>query len=69
MKKPPKRPVEGGPPPQLLSTRQAAKMLNVSARTILRMGGDGTIPPPIRVGPHFLRWRLADILALIERGK
>ncbi len=67
MKTPKKRPVEGGEPPRLITTSQAARMLAVSPRTILRMGEDGTIPPPIRIGPHFLRWRLSDIENLIDR--
>lgn len=56
-------------PPLLLSTRQAARLLSVSPRTILRMGEDGTIPPPIRVGPHFLRWRRDELEAFIDRRK
>ncbi len=61
-------PAEGGPP-RLITTSAAAKLLSVSTRTVLRMGEDGTIPPPVRLGPHFLRWRLSDILALIDRQK
>ena len=52
-------------PPRLISTREAARMLGVSTRTMLRMGADGTIPPPVRMGTNLLRWRLADLLAFI----
>lgn len=56
-------------PPRLISTSAAAKMLAVSARTILRMGADGTLPPPIRMGTNLLRWRISDIEAFIDRRK
>jgi predicted DNA-binding transcriptional regulator AlpA len=54
--------------PRLLTTRDAAKMLSVSPGTLLKMGNDGTLPPPLRMGRNLVRWRLRDLRRFIGRG-
>ena len=49
---------------RLLSVRQLAGLLGVSARTIDNMLERGDLPAPRMVGAH-RRWRLADVRALI----
>ena len=44
-----------------------AKMLDVSARTILRLRDSGRMPQPVKIG-KCIRWRLADVTAWIEDG-
>lgn len=41
----------------LIDSRQAAKLLNVSPRTLWRMHNDGEMPQPIRIG-RAVRWSL-----------
>jgi excisionase family DNA binding protein len=54
---------------QLLGTREAAKLLSVTPGTLLKLGADGTIPAPVRLGRNLVRWRLRDILAVVKRGE
>lgn len=62
-----KKPRPDAPPAKLLTTSDAASMLGMSTRTLLRMGRDGRIAPPIPIGNHAVRWRLSDIEAFIAQ--
>lgn len=54
--------MEGG---TLVCAETAARMLEVSVRTIQRMVSRGELPQPIKVG-RLSRWPKADLLAWIE---
>lgn len=47
-------------PPSLLTTKDLARLLQVSTRTLRRWQRGGHVPPPLRIGGS-LRWRAADI--------
>jgi excisionase family DNA binding protein len=51
------------PPPDLrvLTTADVARLLGISPRTVRRWAADGTLPPPVRKGCRYTRWRLADV--------
>ena len=55
--------------PKLLRTCDAAKMLAVSPGTLLKMGADGTLPKPLRMGRNLVRWRVRDLVAFIRRDR
>jgi excisionase family DNA binding protein len=61
----------GEKPPEdkglLIDTRQAAKLLRVSERTLLNMGKRGELPPPIRIG-RAVRWSLAALQKWVDAG-
>jgi len=52
----------------LLDADTAAKLLNVSPRTLRKLQASEAIPAPVRIGKRIVRWRLAEILAWIESG-
>jgi hypothetical protein len=55
---------------QLLRTVDAARILNVSVRTMHNWRWKGCGPRFLRVGRHLIRYRLADLHAfLVEGGK
>jgi excisionase family DNA binding protein len=51
----------------LIDSRQAAKLLNVSPRTLWRMQNDGEMPQPIRIG-RAVRWSLEALKQWIADG-
>jgi predicted DNA-binding transcriptional regulator AlpA len=51
----------------LLREREVAEMLAVNGRAVRRMRERGQLPRVI-IGQHTVRYRLADVEALIERG-
>jgi excisionase family DNA binding protein len=51
----------------LISPKQAAKLLNVSARTLWRMYHGGEMPQPIRIG-RAVRWRLDALKKWVDAG-
>jgi excisionase family DNA binding protein len=51
----------------LIDTKQAAKLLKVSERTLMRMHTAGEIPPPIRIG-RAVRWNLETLKKWVEEG-
>ncbi len=51
----------------LIDSRQAAKLLNVSPRTLWRMHNDGEMPQPIRIG-RAVRWSLEALKKWIADG-
>lgn len=54
--------------PILLTARQAAKLLNISERTLYARTADGSIPV-VRIGNRGIRYDPADLVAWIERAK
>ncbi len=50
-----------------LDTKQLAALLGVHPRTVVRLVQRGELPPPIRLGPRILRWRVTDIERAIEQ--
>jgi excisionase family DNA binding protein len=51
----------------LIDSKQAAKLLKVSERTLWRMHHDGEMPPPIRIG-RAVRWSLETLRKWVEEG-
>lgn len=51
----------------LIDSKQAAKILKVSERTLMRMHTAGEIPPPIRIG-RAVRWSLETLKKWVEEG-
>lgn len=49
----------------LVGTREAAKLLNVSGRTLWRMYNSGEMPKPIRIG-RAIRWGYAELQAWVD---
>jgi excisionase family DNA binding protein len=54
--------------PMLLTARQAAKLLNISERTLYARTADGSITV-VRIGNRGIRYDPADLVAWIERAK
>lgn len=54
-------------PRLLLDSRQAAKMLKVSSRTLWKMQNSGEMPPPIRMG-RSVRWNLGVLKKWVDEG-
>lgn len=52
---------------QLIDSRQAAKLLKVSARTVYRMEKEGEMPPAIRIGSA-VRWSQDELAKWVEAG-
>ena len=46
---------------RLLTVRELASTLAVSVRSVWRMSATGQLPPPLRLGPKTVCWRLADV--------
>lgn len=56
-----------GPVDELDSRADLCRRLGISRSTSYRYERTGYLPRPIRLGPGVLRWRRADIDALIAR--
>ena len=54
--------------PLLLTARQAAKLLNISERTLYARTADGSIAV-VRIGNRGIRYDPADLRRWIERAK
>ncbi len=54
--------------PILLTARQAARLLNISERTLYARTADGSISV-VRIGNRGIRYDPADLRAWIERAK
>jgi len=57
---------------RLLNVGQVSELLGVSVRTIWRLSalaeiGRSSFPPPLRLSPRCVRWRLADVRQYIEQ--
>ena len=46
--------------------KEIAATLGVSTRTIHRWYKTGSFPPPIRLGPNAVGWRVGDVEAWVE---
>jgi excisionase family DNA binding protein len=53
-------------PNALIGSKELARLLGVSLRTLDTLHKKGSLPPDIRIG-HQRRWRVADIEAWIEK--
>lgn len=51
--------------PQLLTTKQAAKLVNVGERTLWRWSRSGIAPAPVKIGGA-IRYRRDDLLEWIQ---
>jgi excisionase family DNA binding protein len=62
----------GQKPPEdkglLIDTRQAAKLLKISARTIFQMEKDGRMPAAIRIGDRAVRWSYMELQEWVNAG-
>ena len=50
----------------LIDTKVAAKLLNISPRTLYRLQCEKAVPEPIRLAGNIIRWRLAELLAWVD---
>lgn len=61
----------GEDPPEdealLLNSREVAKLLTVSDRTVYAMQKSGEMPKPVRIG-RAVRWGRAEIMAWVDEG-
>ena len=57
--------VDGGP--ILITAEEAARMMNISTRTLWRLLSARRFPQPVRFGGN-TRWRVAEVLRWIEDG-
>lgn len=53
---------------QLLTRQQVESILAISCATLYRGVHDGIYPRPIRIGRRAVRWRISDLLPLIQNG-
>ena len=53
--------------PRFLTSPDAAKLLNISVRAMLRLAEHGKMPQPIRLG-HSVRWSVEELKAWMEAG-
>ncbi len=51
----------------LLSTKELARFLSVSVRTIHRLRSAGKLPRPLRIGES-VRWRRDEIMVWLAEG-
>jgi excisionase family DNA binding protein len=51
---------------ELLSSRQVAKRLSMSTRTLWRLVAEGKFPQPIRYNRKLVRWRSDDVDRYVE---
>ncbi|MBY0228998.1 MAG: hypothetical protein K2W96_06950 [Gemmataceae bacterium] len=54
--------------PLMLTSRQAASLLNVSASSFDRMKAMGSLPRHVLIGPGNHRWNRDELLAWIAAG-
>jgi len=54
--------------PELLTTKEAAQLLNIGERSLCRYSHDGTAPVPVRINGTAVRYRRSDLLAWIAAG-
>jgi predicted DNA-binding transcriptional regulator AlpA len=54
---------------QILVTAQAGPFCGYSPNRWRELARDGLAPPPMKVGPHRLGWRVADLIQWIESRK
>jgi predicted DNA-binding transcriptional regulator AlpA len=52
----------------LIDTRQAARLLKVSSRTLFNMYTNKLMPEPLRLNGHSIRWGLAELTDWVKHG-
>jgi len=56
-----------------LSRHKLAKFLGISPRSVDRRAADGSLPPPVLIGPpggkQFRRWRQSAVIAKLEKRR
>ena len=55
-------------PPELLTSRAVARLLNVAIKTRFRLAAGGLMPPLIRLSERILRWRVEDSARFLRRA-
>jgi prophage regulatory protein len=48
---------------RMIRLAEVATVLDIGRSTIYKYVGEGTFPPPVKVGERSVRWKLADGLA------
>jgi len=51
----------------LLTSADVMQKLGIGRTALWRWMKDGVLPPPIRIGKRYMRWRPEDIEAFIAR--
>ena len=51
---------------QIIRRVEVSRLTSIAKATIYTKVGDGSFPPPIRLGPRSVGWRRADIVAWLE---
>lgn len=52
--------------PEMLTLREAARLLGIGLRSLARNVNEGLFPPPIRLGRRTLRYSRRAVLAWID---
>ena len=52
---------------ELLTVREVAELLKISARQVWKLAASGRLPGPMRLG-RSVRWRADDLAAFIAAG-
>jgi prophage regulatory protein len=53
-------------PIEWASDIQLSRRYSVSRATIWLWANNGTIPPPVKVGPNVTRWHLSEVIEKLE---
>ncbi|MEX0303351.1 MAG: helix-turn-helix transcriptional regulator [Leisingera sp.] len=56
----------GNPQPLAVSEKTAAKMMDMTVKQFRHLVDCGSLPPPAKIGGDILRWRVADINAVLN---
>lgn len=54
---------------QRITTAQLAARLNIKAAALIRMGHNGTLPTPTKLGRKVYLWSVADVEAALQASK
>ena len=54
--------------PELLTTSEAARILNIGTRTLWRWSHSGRAPRPVVLSARCVRFKRAELLAWLEAG-
>ncbi len=54
-------------PDRLLTVQQVTDCLSISRQTLYALVNAGDFPPPLRIGPRAVRWRLSAINRYLDR--
>jgi predicted DNA-binding transcriptional regulator AlpA len=53
---------------EMLSSKDVAKLLGMTTKTVRRLAERGLFPRPLRINHRLLRWRLADVRRWMAEG-